>query len=144
MNVESESEGIGGASPGRFRTAALVAILAGGTGSVGLTFYSGQSTDERLLVVLIAIWVLSPFAVLLLAHRFSARWSNSMRRTLHGVATVVGFGSVALYAADASGLITTQGAFIFVAVPLGSWLLLLVAVPITVVASGWRSRRSEE
>ena len=103
MNVESESEGIGGASPGRFRTAALVAILAGGTGSVGLTFYSGQSTDERLLVVLIAIWVLSPFAVLLLAHRFSARWSNSMRRTLHGVATVVGFGSVALYAADAAG-----------------------------------------
>ena len=51
-----------GAFLGPLGAAALIAVLAGAVGSVGLLLRSGQRTP-RLLLVIMAIWVLSPFIV---------------------------------------------------------------------------------
>jgi hypothetical protein len=126
---------------GRLRVAALIAVLAGAVGSVGLTLRAGQRSDERILVVLIAIWVLSLFLALALANAVSKRWSGLTRATLYGLTLVLTLGSLAVYINDALRPPRAQAAFVFVAVPLASWLLIAVVVPAAALISGRLSRR---
>ena len=49
---------------GLLRAVALIEVVAGAVGSVGLTLRAGQRSP-RLLLVLFTIWVLSPFVALL-------------------------------------------------------------------------------
>jgi hypothetical protein len=130
-------------SLGRLRVAALIAVLAGAVGSFGLTLRAGQRSDERILVVLIAIWVLSPFLALGLANAVSKRWSVLTRATLYGLTLVLAPVSLAVYINDALRPPRAQAAFVFVAVPLVSWLLIAVVVPAAVLISGRRSRRGD-
>ena len=118
---------------GRLRIAALVAVLAGAAGSVGLMFRAGRSSDERLLVILIAGWVLAPFTALVLAHMLSRRWSAPTRATLYCLMLVLTLGSLAIYVGDALGPPTTA---VYVGVPLASWLLIALVVPIAAFIPG--------
>jgi len=89
---------------GRFlglRTAALIAVLAGATGSVGLLLRATNRNPSHLLVVLLAIWVVSPFVALFWASIVSKRWSVQTRVTLYGVMLVVPLSCLAIYVADA-------------------------------------------
>ncbi len=47
---------------GRLRAMGVTAVLVRTAGSVGSMLNAGRSSDERLLVMLIALWVLAPFA----------------------------------------------------------------------------------
>jgi hypothetical protein len=126
------------------RAAGLIALLAGAVGSVGLVFYYGRRNPSRLLIVLFAIWVLSPFVALLAAAAKSTRWPARTRATLYGVMLVIAVGSLATYANVALGPPRAQGAFTFVIVPPLSWLLSGVAVSIAVVAFGRHSEDAEQ
>src|SRR6202171_3427339 len=89
---------------GRFvglRTAALIAVVAGAVGSVGLLLRATNRNPSQLLVMLLAMWVLSPFVALLWANIASKRWSVLTRVTLYGVMLVVPLSSLAIYVADA-------------------------------------------
>ncbi len=127
---------------GLLRVAALIAVLAGAVGSVGLMLRAGQRTP-RLLLVLFVIWVLSPFVALVLAHVLSKRWSVLTRATLYSVMLVITLGSLAAYGADvAFGPPKAKAAaFVFVVVPPVSWLLIAIVVPLAALISGSRSRR---
>ena len=127
----------------RLRAAALIAVLVGAGGSVGLMLRAGRSTDERLLVVLIAIWVLAPFAALVLAHVVARRWSVPTRATLYCLMLVLAAGSLVIYVGDAFGRSEAEGAVVFVGVPLASWLLIALVLPIAAFISGRLSRRRE-
>ena len=127
----------------RLRAAALIAVLVGAGGSVGLMLRAGRSTDERLLVVLIAIWVLAPFAALVLAHVVARRWSVPTRATLYCLMLVLAAGSLVIYVGDAFGRSEAEGAVVFVGVPLASWLLIALVLPIAAFISGRLSRRGE-
>src|SRR5436305_321840 len=83
------------------RIAALIAVLAGAVGSVGFLLRAINRNPSQLLVVLLAIWVLSPFVALLGANVASKRWSVPTRVTLYGVMLVVTLSSLAIYVADA-------------------------------------------
>src|ERR1700732_2890570 len=61
-------------SPTLISGAALLLPVAGAVGSVFLMLRAGQRNDSRMLLTLFAIWVLSPFAVLVLANVVSKRW----------------------------------------------------------------------
>ncbi len=50
------------------RAAALIALLVGAVGSVGLMLREGHRNPSRLLIVLFTFWVLSPFMALVLAN----------------------------------------------------------------------------
>ncbi|HYR77462.1 MAG TPA: hypothetical protein VEM96_16730 [Pyrinomonadaceae bacterium] len=146
INVPSEltAEANRGKSDGRFpgvlRAVALTGVLAGAAGSLGLMLWVGHRNPSRLLLALFVVWDLSPFMALLLADLVSKRWSVVTRSTLHIVMLVVALSSLALYG-DVVLRPRSQAAFMFLVVPLGSWLLMAIVVPIAALVSGRRSRR---
>lgn len=125
---------------GLLHTLALIAVVAGAVGSGGLILRAGRSTP-RLLLVLFVIWVLSPFVALAWANMVSKRWSDLTRATLYGVTLVITLGALAIYGAVVLPPAGSPRAFVFVVVPPGSWLLMVIVVSIAAFISGWRSRR---
>ena len=85
---------------GRVRAVTLIALIAGAVGTTGFFLRAGQRTP-RLLLILMAIWVLAPFAVLLWAYAASLQWAPITRATLYLVMWVVALGSLAVYGDDA-------------------------------------------
>jgi hypothetical protein len=133
----------GGGFLGLLRAAALIAVLAGGAGSVGLMLRAGHGNTSRLLLVLFALWVLSPFMALVLANVVSKQWSVLTRATLYSVMLVLTLGSLAIYGDVALGPLRAKTAFVFVVVPPASWLLIVIVVPMAALISGRLSRRGE-
>lgn len=125
---------------GLLRGAAIVSVVVGAAGSVGLMLRAGH--PPLLLRVLFTGWVLSPFVGLVLASIASQRWSVPARATLYGVMLVISLGSLACYGGIVSMPPGSRPAFVFLVVPFGSWLLLTTAVPITAAVSRWLSRRA--
>ena len=126
---------------GLLRAAALIAVLVGAVGSVGLMLRAGQRTP-RLLLVAFIFWVASPFVVLASANIVSTRWSAVTRATLYSVTLVLTLGTLAIYGnlivVAPSG---SSNAFRFVVVPPASWLLLAIVVSIAALISRRLSRR---
>jgi hypothetical protein len=114
------------------RGAALIAVLAGACGSLGLTLHAGRGNRSLFLVVLFVVWVLAPFVGLLVAAAASKRRSVA----LYSLMLVLPLASVAIYADVALGRPRAKPAFAFLVVPAASWLLLAVAL-----VSGRLSRR---
>ena len=126
---------------GFLHAAALIAVLAGAVGSVGLMLHAGHRNPSRLLLVLFALWVLSPFIALVLANMVSKRWSVFTRATLYSVTLVITLGSLALYGDVAFGPPRSTPAFMFLVVPVASWLLMTIVVPIAALISRRLSRQ---
>lgn len=149
MSTNGPREITAKANPGRrnagflrfLRVVALIAVVVGAVGSVGLMLWVGHRNPSRLLLLLFAIWDLSPFMALLLAHMVSKRWSVITRATLHIVMLVLALSSLALYA-DVVWRPRPQPAFRFLVVPFGSWLLIVIVIPIAALISGRLSRRA--
>jgi hypothetical protein len=126
---------------GLLRAVARIAVAAGAVGSVGLMLRVGHRNPSRILLVLFAVWVLSPFVALAVADNVSKRWSVFTRTTLHSVMLIVTLGSLAIYGDVAFGPARPQPAAMFLLVPLGSWLLMTIVVPLAALISGRLSRR---
>jgi hypothetical protein len=126
---------------GLLRIMALIAVVAGALGSVGLILWVGHRNPSRVLLGLFAVWDLSPFIALILADIVSKRWSVVTRATLYGVMLIVTLSSLAFYG-DVVWRPPPQPAFVFLVVPLGSWLLITLVVPIAALISRRLSRRS--
>jgi hypothetical protein len=94
-------------------------------------------------VLLFAAWVLSPFIAAVVAHVVSKRWSVLTRVTLSVVMLVLTLGSLVIYGITAFGHPRAKVGFVFLVVPLASWLLAAIAVPIAAFISGRLSRRGE-
>ena len=135
----ADSDGARGANR-LMRTVALSAVMVGALGSVGLVLRAGRRTPRFLLVSFI-IWVLSPFVALAWANLGSRSWSVLTRATLCWVSLLLTLGSLAIY----GGVINvappgSANAFVFVAVPPGSWLVMTIAVLLSEVISRRRSQ----
>jgi hypothetical protein len=124
------------------RTTALIALPAGAGGSVGFMLRAGHRNPSRVLLFLFAIWVLSPFVVLVFATIVSKDWSVLTRVTLYGVMLVLTVSSLSIYGDVALGPPRTKTAFTFVVVPPASWLLIAITTSIAALISRRRSRRS--
>jgi len=148
MSTSGSGESTSKASRGRpdggslrlLHAVALIAVMAGALGSVGLMLWVGHRNPSRVLLVLFVIWDLSPFIALVLADILSKRWSVLTRATLYGVMLILTLGSLALYG-DVVIRPRSQPAFMFLVVPLGSWLLMTIVVPIAALISARLSRR---
>src|ERR1700731_2872365 len=100
MSTSGPGESTSRTSPGRpdggflglLRAVALIAVVAGALGSVGLMLWVGHRNPSRVLLVLFAIWDLSPFIALVLADIVSKRWSVITRATLYGVMLILTLG----------------------------------------------------
>ena|SRR5882757_3696830 len=110
-----------------FHKVAVLSVMAGAGASVGFTVYTGRNNSSVVLIVLFVGWVLSPYITLLLVNAAGYRWSVIKRLSLHGLMLLITIGSMVLY----SGLWTVPGAkpaFVFLIVPLISWLLMGTAI----------------
>jgi hypothetical protein len=111
------------------RILALIAMLVGAIGSLGFMFNAGHNQNSVILITLFTIWVLSPFAGLLIANKISKRWTVLTRLTLCWLMLVITFVSLISYSSVISPL-GTKPAFKFLVVPLISWLLIVTVIPL--------------
>jgi hypothetical protein len=125
------------------RGTALIAVLAGAAGSLGLMLRAGQRQNSRILLLLFGVWVLSPFVAAAWAHAVSKRWSAVTRATLYVVMLVLTVSSLAIYGDVALGPPRPKPAFVFLIVPLASWLLIAIVLPLAALISGRLSRRGD-
>ena len=119
---------------------ALALAAAGGVGSIGLMLRAGHRNDSLILPVLFAIWVLCPFAALAIANMVSKRWRVFTGATLYGVTLILTVGSLGIYGNVVSGTPSSRVAFPFLVVPLGSWFLMMMVIPMAALLSGRRPR----
>jgi hypothetical protein len=108
---------------------AIVLLLIGVTGAMYFVLHTGHNNRSAVLVGLFVIWVLSPFLALILASIVSRSWSSSTRMILYALMVLVTVGSLVGYAGVFSPA-GTKPAAIFLIVPLVSWLLIAIIVPI--------------
>ena len=130
-------------SLGRLRAAALIAVLMGAVGSVGLTLSAGRGRNEDVLVSLMVGWVFAPWAGLALAHVLAKRWLLRTRVTLYWLMLALTLGALAAYVGDTIRNAGSQDAFVFVLVPLVSWVLIVLVLSIAAFAARRASRRDE-
>ena len=117
------------------RTTAVIAVLLGAIASVALVFIAGRRSPQRLLLVLMSIWVLAPFIALMFANAISTRWSATTRAALYSVMIVLTLVSLAVYGAGASVPIGPHPAAVFVGVPIATWVVIAIVVPMAMIMS---------
>jgi peptidoglycan/LPS O-acetylase OafA/YrhL len=117
--------------PGLLRTTALIALLAGAVGSVGLMLHAGRHNHSQLLLALFTFWVLSPFVALALAEVVSKRWSGQSRVALYSLMLILTLGTLGVYAVVTLGPPRAKPAAVFLVVPSASWLLIAAVAALT-------------
>ena len=117
---------------GLLRILALITVVAGAAGSIYLMFRVGKGAP-LFLTVLFTGWVLAPFIALAVAGIASKPWSVPVRATLYGVMLVLTPVSLWIYANPTA----KQPAFVFLAIPSASWVLMVIAV----ATAAFKSRR---
>jgi hypothetical protein len=128
---------------GQLRPATMIALVGGAMGSVTLMLragHAGQRTSSNFLLLIFAVWVVSPFVVLAWANIVSKAWSAITRMTLYIVTIVLAVCSLAVYGIVALGPPRAKTAPVFVVLPPASWLIAGIAVLIAALISGRRSR----
>jgi len=124
------------------RAGALIALAVGIVGSIALMLRTRPNMPP-LLVVLIGLWVVSPFVLLALGDGLAKRWPLLNRSTIHVLALVLTLGSLAIYQSVAFGPPRSKPAFFFVLIPPISWLVIATGLAMAALVSRKRSARSE-
>jgi hypothetical protein len=93
-------------------------------------------------MVLIAIWVVSPFVLLFVLHRLSANWAERTRAVLYGMMPIIAALSLIVYLVAAAGPVRPKPAAPFVGLPPVLWLLIALTLTLTALVS--RSKRREQ
>jgi hypothetical protein len=144
MNIkerdESPSTPSRGAAERSAYAVAMIVLSLGAVGSLALLLNAGRRGTPKSLLLLMAIWVMSPFVTLFVGNALSGRWSASTRATLYGTMVVVALGSLSFYGLDTMSHIAGKPAAIYVLVPPVSWLLIAIAAA-AAFASDRRARR---
>jgi len=117
------------------RRLARIAALIGAVGSVALVIYAGRHNNHPFLVVLFALWVLSPFLAFEIATRLSVRWPSHAPAALDGLVVLAALASLAVYS---YAVIRPGRAVPFVIVPLVCGSLMLIVVASSVFVAGRR------
>jgi hypothetical protein len=112
------------------------AILAGAVGSIGFLIRVGHGSP-RFILTLIGIWVLAPFVAVSFVDAMSKRWPAVSRPILHAYMLVLAAASLVVYGAE---LVWPHkpAAFVFVALPPLSILLMAIVIAATARTSGNR------
>jgi hypothetical protein len=119
------------------RKTGLVALVAGAAGSL-ILMSNAVEHPPAVLVILFTGWVLSPFAGLFTAHMLYKKRPVSTRVTIYVLMLLIAVGSLVGY----SGVFIPPGtkpAAVYLMVPLASWLVMIITIPMA-LRSGRMSR----
>jgi hypothetical protein len=112
---------------GIFRVLALIAVITGAAGSIGLMLFAGSRQRSLVLIALFAGWVLSPFVALAWAALASRAWPARTRTTLYGLMLFLTLVSLGMYDRILPMPPGSRPAAVFLVVPLASWLFIAIA-----------------
>ncbi len=112
----------------------------GAAGSLALMLYAARHQSSRILLLLFAAWVLSPFLAAVLTNVVLQRWPALTRATLNGTMLPITVISLAIYGEVAFRHTRAKIGTVFLIVPLLSWLLLAIVVPIPALLARRRTR----
>ena len=112
------------------RTVALIAAVAGAAGSVVLMLRTGSRNQSSVLMLMFAVWVLSPFVALALAEVKSTGWSSATRTTIHVLMLLFAVTSLSVYLGLVAMPAASKPAFPYLMVPLVCWLLIVTVLPL--------------
>lgn len=129
---------------GLLRKTALTGVLLGAAGSLGFLFRAGQRSPQRLVMLLMAIWVISPFVALVFLDIIGKRWSAATRKAIYSMMFVVTVVSLAVYSYNAMRPRSAQPAALFVVVPPVLWALVAIAVAAAALVPRRTKGRNEE
>jgi hypothetical protein len=117
-----------------FRILALTTVIAGAAGSLVIMLHTGRNNPSILIIGLFAVWVLSPFAALILANILSIRWSYPTRLSLYilmlGISCCSFIGYLGAWSPP-----WTRTAFFFLVIPMSSWMVMAIVIPIVTILS---------
>ncbi|MDB5009074.1 MAG: hypothetical protein JWP45_3467 [Mucilaginibacter sp.] len=116
------------------RIVALIALLIGAGGSFYLVLQAGRNNSSAVLRLLFVVWVLFPFAALLIADVVSRNWSAITRLVTYCLMLVITAGSLMGY----SGMFSSPGtkpAAMFLLIPFIALLAMMIIIPITAFMS---------
>jgi len=125
----------------RIIAVSIVGISA--VGSLLMTLHAGQHNNSILLVGLFVSWVLSPYLALLILNAGSKHWQVLSRETLYYLMILLSIISLLSY----SGILIPHGmkpAFIFLVIPLISWMLILIVLPIAANKSRRKTMKNDK
>jgi hypothetical protein len=120
---------------GPLRAISVIAVAAGAVVSLGFMFRVGGQQASLIIIGLFTGWVLSPFVALVVADVLLKRRAALVRVTLCALMLIVTAASLVIYGNVALGPPRPQPAAMFLLVPLGSLLLMTVALGIAMAAS---------
>ncbi len=122
-----------------FRQSSFIALIAGAVASFVLLLMSRENAPI-FLVALFVIWVLAPFALLAIAHRFDRRWHRATRNALYAITMVLTLASLAAYSYVNIWPPQSTRAFVWVLAPPLSVLLAIAVVGITALITRCSSK----
>ncbi len=108
-----------------FRVFTRLFVLGGIVASLSLMFHTGRTNESILLMSLFTAWVVSPFMTLLAASMVSANWPGKVQIILNLFMLAITAVAVLAY----TGRVNPPGtrpAFMFLAIPLISWLAIMI------------------
>jgi hypothetical protein len=111
------------------RLLSIEVLWIGGCISIAIMYKAGQNNDSLVLKLLFLVWVASPFIALSTAYYLSKAWSVLSIKALCILMLFITIVSLAGY----SGILIPSGskpAFIFLIVPLISWMVIAIVMPI--------------
>lgn len=118
---------------GGLRTAALIAVAIGAVVSLVLMFRVGQSNPSIVLMAMFTIWVVSPFVGLAVSTTVLKRWLVINQTLLTVFMLIIPTVSLVFYM-DVVLRPRPQPAFMFLAVPFGSWLAIVTVVVAAIIS----------
>jgi hypothetical protein len=111
------------------RPIALVIGVVGAVGSLYFMFSASRHQNSTILIALLTAWILSPFVGFFIAYKFSNHWTGTARSSLYWLMIILTFVSLVVYS-GAFNSPGTKNAFVFLVVPLISWLLMAIVIGI--------------
>jgi hypothetical protein len=123
------------------RAFALAALAAGTVGSIALMLRTSPNMPP-LNVVLIGLWVISPFVLLALCDALANRWPLLHRPTIHVLALVLVVVALSVYQSVAFGPPRPKPAALYVLIPPISWLVIATGLGMAALVSRKRRARS--
>jgi len=109
------------------RTVALILLVVGAVGSLYFMFNASRNQKSILLITLFSGWILSPFVGLFLAEKFSKRWTVDVHAFFYWLMIILTIVSLVGYS-GALNTPQTKNAFVFLIIPLISWLLIIISI----------------
>ena len=105
----------------------ITALTVGAAGSVALVFYAGRVNSPGILLLLFALWVLSPFVALGAAGKASLRWPQRAHQLVKALIVVAPVTSLAVYGRAAIQPMGRPVTAVFLMVPAVTWIAVVVA-----------------